>query len=85
MRVADVDYARCATCRNGATANFSHAAGKPDRLAAVCNRTCVDHLESTGRVTNQFANPFRRRAAWRTDRFGATAMWPGDAAAETGE
>ena len=81
MRVADVDHAKCGGCRNGATPNMSHASGKPDRLAAVCVRTCVHHLGTTGREGNRFAAPFRRRPAWRTDALGATSLWQPDAAA----
>ena len=80
MRVADVDYAKCATCRNGATANISHHTGKPDRLAAICTRTCVNHLEMAGRVGNRFAGPFRSRPAWRTDAMGTTTLWHTDEA-----
>lgn len=64
MKVADVDYKKCGRCKNGAHANFSHPAGKPDRLAAVCARSCVDFLEKSGRISNRFVAPFRKREAW---------------------
>lgn len=64
MAVARVDHARCRRCRNGALPNPYHPAGRCDRVAAVCIRTCVDFLERSGRVTNRFAAPFRKREAW---------------------
>lgn len=64
MKVANVDYKKCAQCKNGAYANFSHPAGKPDRLASVCARSCVDFLEKSGRISNRFTTPFRKREAW---------------------
>lgn len=64
MIVATIDYARCRQCKNGATANRQHPAGKPDRIAAVCIRSCMDLLERAGRVGNRFATPFRTRDVW---------------------
>jgi hypothetical protein len=64
MTAARIDYALCRQCRNGALPNNKHPAGKPDRLAAVCMRTCVDFLEREGRVRNRFVAPFRKREAW---------------------
>ena len=64
MRVAEIDYAMCGRCKNGATPNMQHPAGKPDRIAAVCVRTCVDCLEQSGRVSNTFDKPLRIREAW---------------------
>jgi epoxyqueuosine reductase QueG len=64
MRIADVDYEKCAGCRNGAKPNMYHPAGRPDRLAAVCVRSYVDHLEKNGRLTKTFNNPFRKRKPW---------------------
>ncbi len=74
MRVAAVDYSVCRSCRNGATPNPHHPAGQPDRLAAVCTRSCVDHLERAGRVENTFAAPFRQREAWQIDADGRTSL-----------
>jgi epoxyqueuosine reductase QueG len=65
MTVAEIDYAKCRGCKNGALANRHHPAGKPDRLAAVCVRTCVDYLERNGRLGNRFAAPFRKREPWK--------------------
>lgn len=64
MRVARVDYALCKTCENGAHANRYHPSGKPDRLAALCARSCLDHLEEAGRLSNTFQHPFRKRDPW---------------------
>ena len=65
MIVADIDYKReCLSCKNGAMSNRYHPAGKPDRLAAVCIRSCVDILERKGRIKNRFGLPFRIRDAW---------------------
>lgn len=85
MEVARVDDAKCARCRNGATPNPHHASGRPDRLAALCTRTCIDHLEEQERVENRFANPFRQRPPWRIGVLGEPELLcaaPGDRAKE---
>lgn len=64
MTVAQIDLGVCASCRNGAMPNRQHPSGKPDRLAAVCVRTCVDFLERSGRIENRFSSNFRRREPW---------------------
>jgi len=64
MTVAEIDWRKCAVCKNGARANRSHPAGKPDRLAAVCIRSCVDTLERTGRIEGALRSPFRKREPW---------------------
>ncbi|NLW49745.1 MAG: hypothetical protein GXY85_02735 [Candidatus Brocadiaceae bacterium] len=64
MTVAEVDWSLCAGCRNGARGNPSHPAGRPDRLAAYCMRSCVDFLERTGRVSRALSEPFRKREPW---------------------
>jgi len=64
MTVAEIDYGKCRACKNGARRNPYHPAGKPDRVAAVCIRTCTDCLEKSGRVGNRFETPFRVREAW---------------------
>jgi len=61
MLVAQIDYSICA---NGAMANLKHPAGKPDRVAAICGRTCMDLLERGGRVSNRFQMPLRQREPW---------------------
>jgi len=76
MRVARIDYEKCRVCQNGACPNRYHASGKPDRLGAVCNRTCVDALEAQGAVSNIFANRFRNRPPWGIDRTGELVEIP---------
>jgi hypothetical protein len=79
MTVAELDEAVCRRCRNGALPNPSHAAGAPDRIAAVCMRTCLDHLEQAGRVSNRFVHPFRKRPAWQVDAGGNARLAAGAA------
>jgi len=64
MPVAAIDHAKCRRCKNGASPNRHHPAGKPDRLAAVCVRSCIDVLEREGRIGNTFALAFRQREPW---------------------
>jgi epoxyqueuosine reductase QueG len=65
MPVARIEYGKCRSCANGAAPNPHYTSGLPDRLAAFCMRTCVSHLEETGRVQNTFENPFRQRNPWQ--------------------
>ncbi len=65
MSVATIDHTRCRSCANGAAPNPHYATGKPDRLAALCTRTCIAHLETAGLVANTFTNPFRSRPPWQ--------------------
>ena len=64
MKVASIDYKKCTQCKNGAFANRRHASGKPDRLAAVCMRSYMVHMEKNGEVKNTFVNQFRTRPPW---------------------
>lgn len=70
MNVAKIDYSLCAACKNGASPNRLHPKGKPDRIAALCNRACLSHLETDGRVSNRFVNPFLQRETWARDILG---------------
>ena len=74
VRIAAIDYSLCKKCRNGATANHAHPSGRPDRLGALCVRTCMDHLEREHRVTGTFAQPFRQRPAWQIDASGESTL-----------
>jgi len=65
MAVAEIDFAKCRSCKNGAKPNKWHPAGRPDRMAAVCVRSYIDLLEKGGHVGNQFATPFRTREPWQ--------------------
>lgn len=64
MKVAKIDYNVCKTCKNGACINRLEASAKPDRVAALCNRTCLQHLEENKMVGGVFENTFRKREAW---------------------
>jgi epoxyqueuosine reductase QueG len=79
FKVCGVDWGKCKSCQNGATGNRYHPAGKPERTAALCIRTCVDQLERNGKLSNQFVNAFRTRPAWAKDSFGQVGEWvPGE-------
>jgi epoxyqueuosine reductase QueG len=64
MPVAAINYGLCRKCKNGAGGNIHHAAGKPDRMAAVCVRSTINALERAGRIGNRFALAFRQREPW---------------------
>ena len=64
MTVAKIDYDKCRSCKNGACANRFAPYAKPDRVPALCNRTCLHHLEESGLLENQFEEAFRKRDAW---------------------
>ncbi len=68
--VATINYDICRTCKNGACKNRFAETSKPDRIAALCNRTCIAHLEEQGRLENKFENKFRQREAWVVDKQG---------------
>lgn len=71
MEVANIDYDKCRTCQNGACVNRFASYARPDRVAALCNRTCLCHLEEKRALTNQFENYFRKRDAWEIGRVNA--------------
>lgn len=62
--VGKVDYNKCKICENGAVANRFSSNSNPDRIAALCNRTCMCHLEEDGKLTTAFKNPFRTSDIW---------------------
>ena len=70
MAVGVVDYEKCRICRNGAKNNRFTSAGTPDRIAALCNRTCMCHLEEERLIGNLFENKFRTSPAWALDEKG---------------
>ncbi|MEM1562664.1 MAG: hypothetical protein QXE73_04015, partial [Candidatus Bathyarchaeia archaeon] len=70
MIIGEVDYSVCRMCPNGARPNRFHERGKPDRIAALCTRTCIAHLEKIGALKMKFATPFRRRKPQIFDVFG---------------
>lgn len=64
MTVAKIDSDVCRRCRDGSTANMYYDGASPDRMAAVCGRTCVENLERAGALTSKFENAFRKRPTW---------------------
>ena len=64
MEVATIDYDICKTCKNGACVNRFSKDAKPDRIAALCNRSCMCHMEEEGLLENKFENSFRQREHW---------------------
>ena len=62
--VGKIDYEKCKICKNGAVANRFSQDARPDRVAALCNRTCMCTLEERDVLCNRFENPFRTAAAW---------------------
>ena len=71
MQVAKINYDLCRICKNGAAPNRFSAKARPDRVAALCNRTCLCVLEQEGHLGNAFETPFRRREAWALDEKGS--------------
>jgi len=74
MEVADVDLSKCRTCKNGACPSRFADYARPDRVAALCNRTCLSHLEESDAIENKFHEVFRKRDAWA---IGKTNEAPG--------
>ena len=64
MEVATINYDLCRTCKNGACPSRFAAYAKPDRVAALCNRTCLCHLEEADALDNKFETPFRKKEPW---------------------
>ena len=62
--VGKIDDAKCRNCQNGVVPNRFAAELKPDRIAALCNRTCMCKLEERGALSKGFANPFRTGSVW---------------------
>ena len=60
----------CKTCKNGACPNRFSPSLAPDRIAALCARTCIAHLESNDALTNKFETPFRKREPWAINENG---------------
>jgi ferredoxin len=66
--VASICFERCMECPNGGLANRLHPRGKPDRYAALCNRTCIVELEKRG--IGIMKQSFRKTVPWKKDRRG---------------
>lgn len=80
MEIAVVDYEKCKICKNGAIPNRFTSAGAPDRVAALCNRTCMCHLEEAALIGNLFEEPFRKSETWAIDEKGTAVSRNTDAA-----
>ena len=68
MTVAKINYNKCKTCKNGACVNRLNPDSKPDRIAALCNRTCLCELEENKVIGNTFENSFRQTELWAIGR-----------------
>lgn len=49
---------------NSSSTSIFHLPGAVEG-ARGCIRACFIHLEETGKISNQFKNPFRKRAPWK--------------------
>ena len=74
MQVASINYDLCQVCKNGACKNRFAETARPDRIAALCNRTCLCHLEENDLLGNKFENGFRQREAWSVGAQTASAQ-----------
>lgn len=68
--VARMDFSKCRRCQNGARPNRYHPSGAPDRLGAICMRTCLQMLEDNHKLGTEFAHRFRVREPWALDVLG---------------
>jgi len=66
MVVAEIDFEKCKICKNGSFPDMYYEKARPDRIAALCSRTCLNHLEETKRIRNLFCEKFRKRKVWKT-------------------
>ena len=62
--VGKVDYKKCVICQNGAVVNRFSATARPDRIAALCNRSCMCALEERNALSKGFENKFRTSPIW---------------------
>lgn len=62
--VGKIDYKKCVLCQNGAVANRFSASARPDRIAALCNRSCMVGLEEREALSKGFENKFRTSPIW---------------------
>ena len=74
MPVATINYDACRVYKNGACKNRFADTARPDRVAALCNRSCLCHLEENDLVGNKFENAFRQREEWSVGGAGALAQ-----------
>ena len=90
--VGKIDFNKCKVCENGAVINRFSPDCEPDRIAALCNRTCLCHLEEEKMLNNRFENTFRTSEVWAidgnvatTDRSGEQANVLGGAFSKSGK
>jgi len=74
MTVAPIDANACAHCRNGVVANPSHPAGRPDRLAALCMRSCSLMQDRREALTRPQVTAFRDKPSWVIGRDGIARL-----------
>lgn len=84
MEVATVDYAICRQCPNGAMTAPGRGS-RPDRLGALCVRSCVARLEEADKLGNRFERPFRKRQPWALDAFRRPANLEGGGGVHAGD
>ena len=84
MEVATVDYSICKSCPNGAMTAPGRGS-RPDRLGALCVRTCVAQLEGAEKCSNRFDQPFRKRKPWALDAFHRPANLEGGGGVHAGD
>lgn len=70
MPVAPIDDNACMHCRNGVKPNPNHPAGRPDRLAALCMRSCSLLQDRRHVLRSPHRQPFRTKAPWVIGRDG---------------
>ncbi len=68
MVVAKVNKELCKKCKNGALVNRLAPSAAPDRIAALCNRTCLCELEEKELIGNCFERQFRTSDVWSIGR-----------------
>lgn len=70
--VGKIDYKKCVICQNGAVVNRFSPLSAPDRIAALCNRTCMCSLEERNALSKRFENPFRTGEVWSINENGVS-------------
>ncbi|MCM8785663.1 MAG: hypothetical protein NC827_06370 [Candidatus Omnitrophica bacterium] len=70
MIIAEINYELCKKCKNGAFPNMYYESERPDRISALCSRTCLAHLEENKKIKNLFNEKFRKRPVWKIDKSG---------------
>lgn len=65
MTCGVINYEACKLCPNGTFPDTSYANAKPNRLTAICNRSCIAYLEESDKLSKKFKNPFRKKEPWK--------------------